>query len=63
MWKDPIVEEVRKIRQEIEAECENDFEKIFRLAMARQQRYGGKLVPSPVRIPKDDNPLPHVERA
>ena len=28
MWTDPIVEEVRKHRREIEKACDNDFDKI-----------------------------------
>ena len=63
MWEDPIVEEVRKVRKQIEAECGNDFEKIFKLAVERQNQYGAKLVPSPIRIPQEDKPSPHVERA
>ncbi len=33
MWKDPIVEEVRKERMEIERECGRSFEKISAQAM------------------------------
>ena len=29
MWEDPIVEEVRKHRREIEEECNGDFSVIF----------------------------------
>lgn len=63
MWKDPIVEEVRNIRREIEAECDNDFEKIYKMAQERQRQYGGRLVSSPVLVPQEENRLPHVERA
>jgi len=33
MWKDHIVEEIRKIRLKIEAECDNNFDKIFAQAI------------------------------
>lgn len=29
MWEDPIVEEVRKYRREIDQECNNDFSLLF----------------------------------
>lgn len=29
MFRDPIVEEVRKVRREIEAACDNDWDKLF----------------------------------
>ena len=32
MYRDEIVEEVRKHRREIEEECDNDFHKIFKRA-------------------------------
>jgi len=42
MWKDPIVEEIRQIRLEIEAECHHDFEEIFRQATLAQEHYSLK---------------------
>lgn len=63
MWKDPIVEEVRQIRREIEAECGDDFEKIYEMAQERQRRYGSRLVPAPVIVPPKEDQSPHVERA
>jgi thiamine phosphate synthase YjbQ (UPF0047 family) len=42
MWKDPIVEEIRQIRLEIEAECHHDFEEIFRQATLVQEKYAHK---------------------
>jgi len=33
MWIDPVVEEVRRIRLEIEAECHNDFDELFAQAV------------------------------
>ena len=47
MWQDPIVKEVRQIRQEIEAECDGDFEKIFALAKDVQNKFKSKLVSRP----------------
>lgn len=38
MWKDPIVEEVRKQRLKIEGDCGNDFNKIFEMAMKTQEK-------------------------
>ena len=40
MWNDPIVEEVRKKRQEIFAECDYDLHKLFE----REQEQFPKLV-------------------
>jgi len=33
MWIDPVVEEVRRIRLEIEAECHNDFDELLAQAV------------------------------
>ena len=38
MWKDPIVEEIRTIRLEIEAECDHNFDKIFARAIETQKK-------------------------
>ncbi len=38
MWKDPIVEEIRAIRLEIEAECDHNFGKIFARAIETQKK-------------------------
>ena len=38
MWKDSIVEEIRRIRLNIEAKCDNDFDKIFAQAIAVQEK-------------------------
>ncbi len=55
MWKDPIVEEVRKERLKIEAECGNDFDKIFEQAMKMQKKFATRLVSKPVprRSPRE----------
>jgi hypothetical protein len=47
MWKDPIVEELRKQRLKIEADCENDFQKIFEQAMKTQQKFVTRLISKP----------------
>ena len=47
MWKDPIVEEVRKQRLKIEADCGNDFDKIFEQAMKIQEKIATKLISKP----------------
>ena len=43
-WKDPIVEEVRTIRKEIERECHDDMKEIYRRAVKLQQQLSDKLV-------------------
>ena len=47
MWKDHIVEEIRRIRSNIEAECDNDFGKIFAQAIEAQKKLGNRLVSKP----------------
>lgn len=47
MWKDPIVEEVRKQRLRIEADCGNDFDKIFEQAMKTQEKLTTRLISKP----------------
>lgn len=45
MWEDPIVAETRKIRLEIESECDNDFDRLTAKAIEIQKRYSNRLVP------------------
>ncbi|MFQ5630245.1 MAG: hypothetical protein ACE5I1_15860 [bacterium] len=47
MWQDPIVEEIREIRRKIEAECQDDFDKIFAQAMAFQKKFALRTVSKP----------------
>ena len=47
MFKDPIVEEVRKIRHQIASENQFNLEKIFEQAVAVQNKAGGKKVSTP----------------
>ncbi len=52
MWKDPIVEEVRKERLEIERECDNSFTRISAKAMEVQETLKDRLADrSSVRLP------------
>ncbi len=44
MWEDPIVEEVRQARLEIERECDGDFRKIYERALEIQKRVAEKRV-------------------
>jgi len=47
MLSDPIVEEIRKIRLQIESECENDFDKIFAKAIQIQANYKSRIGSKP----------------
>lgn len=47
MWQDPIVEEIRKQRLKLEADCENDFDKIFEQAIETQRKFEHRLVSKP----------------
>lgn len=47
MFNDPIVEEVRKIRFQIEAECENDIGKIYQKAFEIQKAKNHDLISIP----------------
>lgn len=52
MWKDPIVEEVRKERLEIERECDSSFKKISAQAMEVQKTLKNRLADrSSVQLP------------
>jgi hypothetical protein len=44
MWIDPIVEEVRKHRREIEKECKNDFSVLFIRAREIEKTLRDRLV-------------------
>ena len=47
MWKDPIVEEVRKQRLKIEVDCGNNFDKIFEQVMKTQEKLRSRLISKP----------------
>lgn len=42
MWEDPVVNEIRKMRMEIEQECGNDLDRIFAQAMEIQKQFADK---------------------
>ena len=44
MKNDPIVKEVRKIRHEIERECQQDPEKYYQRLKALQEKFVGRTV-------------------
>jgi len=44
MWTDPIVEEVRKHRREIEKECKGDLSLLFAKAKELEKTLKGRLV-------------------
>lgn len=57
MWEDPIVEETRRIRREIEAECGDDFEEITAKAVEVQKRYRDKLVSRSSGLKEEEAPV------
>ena len=53
MTEDPIIEEVRRIRREIEVECDNDWEKLFQYFLQVQKDSSHQVVSrSPKPLPK-----------
>ena len=44
MYDDPIVKEIRKIREEISAECDFDMEKIHKRAFEISNKYKERIV-------------------
>ncbi len=48
--KDPIVEEIREIRRQIEAENDGDFKKIFQKISESQKKHSNKIVSRKPRI-------------
>ena len=48
MTNDPIIEEVRKHRQEIEMESQNDFSQIFYNAKLKETRVKNRIVSEPI---------------
>ena len=53
MWKDPIVEEVRKIREEHAARFDYDFEAIYEDLKETERRSGRKTVSLPPKRLKE----------
>lgn len=52
MWRDPIVEETRKRREEYAAKFNHDLDAIFSDIRERQGERGKELVSFPARKPK-----------
>ena len=42
MWKDPVVEEVRAIREQIAAECDYDLHKLFEMQREIARKWKGR---------------------
>ena len=55
MWTDPIVEEVRQIKQKIAAECNYDLKELYRRLKADELASGRTFVSFPPR-PAIENP-------
>ena len=54
MWQDPIVEEIRRYRQEYAARFNYDIKAICRGVRERQEKSGRKVVSlPPKRVPKE----------
>jgi hypothetical protein len=51
MWKDPIVEEVRRLRDQYASQFNHDLERIFIDIQKRQAQIGKQLVSLPPRTP------------
>jgi fibrillarin-like rRNA methylase len=51
MWKDPIVEETRKLREQYASQFNHDIDAIFKDIQQRQAQLGKKLVSFPARKP------------
>jgi hypothetical protein len=51
MWKDPIVEEVRKVREEHAARFDYDLVRIFHDLKEQEQQSGRKVVSLPPKRP------------
>ncbi len=59
MWKDPIVAEVHRIREQLAAKFDFDLKAIFADLRNRQSALGARLVPQKRRtpsVPTDSKP-------
>ncbi len=54
MWRDPVVDEIRRIREELAERFDHDIDRILQDAQRRQALRGDSLVRRPPR------PVPHV---
>jgi hypothetical protein len=62
-WQDPIVEEIRKLREEYAARFGFDLEAICQDLRAREAEHPERLVSPPPRLVADKNPVPTTEPA
>jgi hypothetical protein len=62
-WRDPIVEEVRKVRQEYSSGFNNDLKAMAEDLRRRQAQGGRKIVSFPPRRITDDQTEPPQEGA
>jgi len=53
LWDDPIVEEVRRIRGELLAECDNDIHRLLEKLQRRQAEHPDRIVSFPSRPAKE----------
>lgn len=60
MHKDALVEEVRRIRREIEQECQENPDRLFEHYQSVQEKISTRLVR---RSPKPLQALPPIEKA
>lgn len=60
MWEDPIIEETRRIRREIESECDNNFDRLLENAVEIQKKYSNRLVSRLFESRKETEPAPVV---
>ena len=44
MWKDPIVEEIHTVREQIARECDYDLKKIIKRLRKKEEEYSGRIV-------------------
>ena len=44
MWKDPIVEEIRAIREQIAKDCSYDIRKIVKRLQRKEKAHRGRIV-------------------
>ena len=51
MWKDPVVEETRKLREDYARKFNHDIDAIYEDIQQRQAQSGKKLVSFPARQP------------
>ena len=63
MWDDPIVSDVRRIREQLDAEFNFDVHAIFAEMQKRQSKLGGRLVAPRKRKKTEQAPPPDRDSA